>query len=107
MGANLPSRDVHIIWDLEDDQNGNVRHIAEHGLTQEEVDDVLMNPDNPTSESESSGEPVTFGWTNTGRYIVVVWEHVLDDPWTIRPVTAYEVPSPKAPKKPKKRRRKE
>ena len=71
----LPSRDVQIIWDLDDDETGNVRHIAEHDLSQREVDDVLTNPDNPTSESESSGEPVTFGWTDTGRYIVVVWEH--------------------------------
>jgi hypothetical protein len=102
-GSRLPSRDVHIIWDLEDDENGNVRHVAEHGLTPDEVDDVLTNPDNPTSQSRSSGEPVTFGWTSTSRYIVVVWEHVLDDPWTIRPVTAYEVP---APEPQKKRRRK-
>jgi hypothetical protein len=99
----VPSRDVQIIWDLEDDETGNVRHIAEHGLSPREVDDVLTNPDNPTSESESSGEPVTFGWTSTGRHIVVVWEHVLDDPWTIRPVTAYEVPAQRIPKK---RRRK-
>jgi hypothetical protein len=37
--------------------------------------------------------------TGTGRYIVVVWEHVLDDPWTIRPVTAYDVPPPRTAKK--------
>ena len=99
----MPSRAVHIIWDMDDDETGNVRHIAEHGLSPQEVDEVLTNPDNPTAESASSGEPVTFGWTSTGRHIVVVWEHVLDDPWTIRPVTAYEVPPQTIPKK---RRRK-
>lgn len=100
----MPSRDVRIIWDLEDDVDGNVRHIAEHGLTPAEIDEVLTNPHNPTSESESSGEPVTFGWTSTGRHIVVVWEHVLDDPWTIRPVTAYEVPPAREPKKHKRKK---
>ena len=95
----MAPRPVHIIWDLDEDDTGNVRHIAEHGLSKEEVDDVLQNPDNPTTVSLSSGEPVTFGWTGTGRYIVVVWEHVLDDPWTIRPVTAYDVPPPRTAKK--------
>jgi hypothetical protein len=63
---------MQIIWDLDDEFDGNVQHIAEHGLTKEEVDDVLMNPNNPTDESHLSGNPVTFGWTTTGRHIIVV-----------------------------------
>jgi uncharacterized DUF497 family protein len=102
----VPRGLAHIIWDLDEDEDGNVRHIAEHGLAKEEVEDVLMNPSNPTTESRSSGEPATFGWTHTDRYIVVVWEHVHDDPLTIRPVTAYEVPPPKQPPKPKRGKRK-
>ncbi len=87
---------MQIIWDLDDEPDGNVQHIAEHGLTKEEVDDVLMNSSNPTDESHSSGNPVTFGWTSTGRHIIVVWEHVHDDPLTIFPITAYEVPPPRS-----------
>jgi hypothetical protein len=30
--------------------------------------------------------------SRTGKHIIVVWEHVEDDPRTIKPVTAYEVP---------------
>ena len=86
---------MQIIWDLDDEPDGNVEHIAEHGLTKEEVDEVLMNPNNPTDESHSIGNPVTFGWTSTGRHIIVVWEHVHDDPLTIYPITAYEVPPPR------------
>jgi hypothetical protein len=86
--------DISIIWDLDDEPEGNVQHIAENDLTKEEVEIVLMDPDNETDESHSSGSPVTFGWTETGRYIIVVWEHVQDDPLTIRPITAYEVPPP-------------
>jgi hypothetical protein len=28
----------------------------------------------------------------TGRHIIVIWENVLDDPKTVYPVTAYDVP---------------
>lgn len=81
-----------VIWDLEDDPHGNVAHIAEHGITQDEVEDVLGDPGNDTVPSDSSGRPLTFGWTSTGRHIGVVWEPVDDDPRTIKPVTAFEAP---------------
>ncbi len=87
---------VQIIWDLEDDPDGNYWHIVVegHGITREEVDEVLLNPHNSTAISRTSGNPITFGWTTTGRYIAVVWEDVLDDPKTTYPITAYETPPP-------------
>jgi uncharacterized DUF497 family protein len=84
--------DVQIIWDLEDDPDGNVQHILEHGLSMDDVEDVLFNPANETGVSDSSGDPITFGYTASGEHIAVVWEHIMDDPKTIRPVTAYRVP---------------
>lgn len=85
-----------IIWDLEDDEEGNYIHIVvEHDVSQDDVSDVVSNLENPTVPSDSSGRPATFGWTRTGRYIIVIWEHVEDDPRTIYPVTAYDVPPPK------------
>jgi len=83
---------VTILWDLDEEPDGNVQHVAEHGLTKEEVETVLLNPKNEVAESDSTGLPATFGWTDTGRHIIVVWENVFDDPRTIYPVTAYEVP---------------
>jgi hypothetical protein len=54
--------DVIVIWDLEDDPDGNYVHIViEHGITQDEVDDVVGNPKNETVPSDSSGRPSTFG----------------------------------------------
>jgi hypothetical protein len=102
-------RQLWVIWDLEDDPDGNYQHIvADGGVSQDEVDDVLSDPDNPTLASDSSGRPITLGWTRTGRYIAVVWEHILDDPYTIKPVTAYSTPPPVskrlAGRKSKKRR---
>jgi hypothetical protein len=49
-------RYFQIIWDDENDPVGNVQHIAEHGLTIEEVEYVI---ENPVSEdvSASSGRP--------------------------------------------------
>lgn len=64
--------DVHVVWDLENDPDGNVQHILEHGLTVDEIEDVLFDPRSVTTVSRSSGEPITFGHKATGRYIAVV-----------------------------------
>lgn len=77
-----------IIWDLDDDLEGNVQHVAEHDLTKEEVEDVLANPEHRAS-SRSSGLPVVFGTTFTGRFIAVVFQEIDAD--TARPVTAYDI----------------
>ncbi|HYT94432.1 MAG TPA: DUF4258 domain-containing protein [Gemmataceae bacterium] len=91
-----------ILWDAEGDPEGNIEHIAEHDLTVEDVESVLVKP---TSEgqSNSTGLPAAWGYTLDGRYIIVVYDAIDQD--TIRVVTAYEVPEPKAkPKKKKKRK---
>jgi hypothetical protein len=89
-----------MIWDLEDDPDGNYVHIVvEHGISPDEVWDVLSNTRNPTVPSDSTGRPSTFGWTKTGKYILVIWELVENDPLTIIPVTAYEVPPPRRKKR--------
>lgn len=83
--------DAIIAWDMDDDPDGNVHHVAQHGITVEEVEEVLLNEDNPVGESRSSGRPITFGETSTGKRIAVIWEQALDNPLVIRPVTAYEL----------------
>ncbi len=85
---------LNVIWDAVDDPEGNYRHVLEHGVTAEEVEEVLGDPKNPTAVSASTGRPITFGWTSTGRHIAVLWEVVLEDPIAVYPVTAYEVPAP-------------
>jgi len=84
--------DVRIIWDAADDADGNVLHIAEHGITVEEVEEVLLDRNSEDTISRSSGRPITFGYTASGRYLAVVWEHIDDDPLTIYPITAYDAP---------------
>jgi uncharacterized DUF497 family protein len=77
-----------VLWDLPEDPEGNTAHVAEHGLTIDEIEDVLLNASLPIDKSDSSGRDLRQGWTSTGRWIVVTWEEIDDD--TVRPVTAYE-----------------
>ena len=77
-----------IIWDLDDDPNGNVQHCADHGVTKEEVEEVLENATD-VDVSRSSGRPVIFGNTSSGRHLMVVYDEVDED--TVYPITAYEV----------------
>jgi uncharacterized DUF497 family protein len=78
-----------IIWDLDDDPDGNVQHCDEHGVSQEEVEEILQNATDEDT-SHSSGRPVVFGDTSAGRHLMVVYEQIDAD--TVYPVTAYEVP---------------
>jgi uncharacterized DUF497 family protein len=77
-----------IIWDLDDDPNGNVFHCAEHGVTKDEVEEVLKRPED-LDLSRTSGCPVVFGTTHAGRHLMVVYELVEKN--TVYPITAYEV----------------
>jgi uncharacterized DUF497 family protein len=84
--------DVIIIWDLPEDPDGNVQHIAAHDITIDEVEEVLLDRESEDTISRSSGQPITFGYTSGGRHLAVVWEHVDDNPLTIYPITAYDAP---------------
>jgi uncharacterized DUF497 family protein len=82
---------VRIVWDDDENPHSNVRHIAEHGLTIEDVEHVLENATEEET-SRSTGRPCCFGYTPGGDYIIVVYDQFDDD--TIYPVTAFEVPEP-------------
>jgi uncharacterized DUF497 family protein len=88
--------DVRIIWDVAEDPDGNVQHIAAHGITVEEVEEVLLDRHSEDTTSRSSGRPITFGYTSSGRHLAVVWEHVDDDPLTMYTITAYDAPERKS-----------
>ena len=70
------------LWDEK-----NIRHVAEHGVTTEEFEEVVQAPQG-VEASRSSGLPVAFGYTADGRFLACVYEKLDDD--TIYPVTAYE-----------------
>ncbi len=66
----------------------NIAHIEEHGLSNDEVEDVVNYPVS-TGKSHSSGRPSVEGLTSTGKYIFVAYEWI--DDVTVYVVTAYEV----------------
>jgi uncharacterized DUF497 family protein len=76
-----------VIWE-ESRPHGNVSHLAEHGVTKEEAEDVLMNAIS-REKSRSSKRWVAFGRTSSRRELAVVQEMV--DPITILPVTAFDL----------------
>lgn len=83
----------YVEWDDPADPRGNAAYIAEHEVTPEEVEEVLCDPHSGDDVSRSSGRPMRFGWTSTGKHIVVIYEFEDDDGFLIaRPVNAYEVP---------------
>ena len=79
---------IDIIWDLPDDPDGNVQHIAQHGLIPSDVEYVLNHPRRRTT-SRSSKRPMVFGRTPGGEEIVVVYDEI--DAGTVYPITAYPV----------------
>ena len=89
-------RGALVDWDDPNDEGSNTAHIAEHGLSPEEVESALFDESTTYDVSDSSGRPIAFGSTVTGWFIAVVFE-VLNpaDPLIIRPITAYDVPKPK------------
>ena len=71
-----------IIW-----TSVNLAHIAEHGVTMDEVEQVLEAPELLTN-SRSTGLPLVLGYTTSGRLLAVIFEQI--DEATVHPITAYE-----------------
>jgi len=74
---------VELLWTPQ-----NIAHIAEHGINQQEVEDVLSEPVGE-GVSRSSRKRIVFGFTRAGRKLAVVCQMV--DRITIYPITAYDV----------------
>ena len=75
--------EFHIIWSDEIEE-----HLAEHGVTRAEFAEVVLLA-TEVETSRSTGNPIVFGWTSTGKHIACVYEDI--DGYSIVPVTAYEV----------------
>ena len=74
---------VFFVWNDE-----LIEYLGQHGVTQDEFEEVVLNS-REVEVSRSSGRPIVFGPTSTGKYLACVFEYVDKD--TIVPVTAYEV----------------
>ena len=93
---SLAVLDTDILTLFEREHATVAAHIAEHRLTPDEVESALFDDDTTFDVSDSSGRPIAFGTTDTGRFILVVFEVLnVADPLIIRPITAYEVTEPR------------
>jgi hypothetical protein len=78
-------------WDSEDHPRGDSRHIADNGMSIEEVEDVIYDSRSRPVQSLSSQHPARIGQTATGKTIVVIDERHNDGGiLVVRPVSAYE-----------------
>jgi len=76
--------DLSFDWD-----SGNTRHIARHGITGAEVEEIFAH--DPAAIGfetiEGEGRWTVIGHTNSLRFLVVVWTMRGQD---VRPITAFE-----------------
>lgn len=94
---------VECIWDLKDDPERNVEHIAQYGVSVEEAEEVVRSRYGAAVASRSSGRPTVFGWTTTGKHLAVTFEVADEELPQVYVVTAFEA---RAPAESKRRRRK-
>lgn len=74
------------IWD--DDEGGNVAHLADHDVTPEEAAYVVEHPVGQTTNRR--GEPVAFGYTRAGRHLAAAYWFVDESRTTVYVETAYD-----------------
>lgn len=65
-----------------------IAHLAEHGVTPDEFEEVVSNPE-LRHVSRSSGNPLTISSTAQGKRICCLFRYLDAD--TIEPITAYEI----------------
>lgn len=77
-----------IFWDH--GEGGNVKHLADHGVSAEEAEQVLGRYFEDREPSHSTPEYwVVTGFTDSGRFLLVVFEYLAESEVAI-PVTAFE-----------------
>jgi uncharacterized DUF497 family protein len=77
-----------ILWD--DEPGGNVEHLAEHGVTPEEAEQVIRARFGNREPSRSNSDRwICYGFTSTDRFLFVVFDY-LEDLDILLPITAFE-----------------
>lgn len=78
----MPS--ILIIWNDEIEE-----YLLQHGVSVDEFEEVVLNA-RKVERSRTSGRPIVFGQTSTGRFLACVFEYLDDHKFEIIPVTAFE-----------------
>ncbi len=75
-----------------------VEKLAEHGVSQDDFERIVMRSANHSQSRSGTGREVAFGKSEDGRHLICVYE-LLGDGVTVLPITAYEVPERKRRKR--------
>jgi len=80
---------LHVFWS-DDPADNVIEHIAEHGVTMEEVEAVLLRDfDLRVPSRAGTGRWVVVGDTPSGRRLTVVFDYYPEEFLAV-PVTAYD-----------------
>jgi uncharacterized DUF497 family protein len=83
--------DAEVVWDDPENPRGNRQHIQANGLSEREVESVLLNDDSKVVANRSYPEHcLVFGYSDEQRLIAVVFEILEISPPAVRPITAFE-----------------
>lgn len=84
-----PRNAVGFDWDEE-----NEEHLARHGVTPEEVEQVFLGQRAfARNKTNRRGEWMMIGWTTGGRALSII-VNVRDKTATLRVITGYDAPPP-------------
>jgi uncharacterized DUF497 family protein len=84
----IDKKKIGFVWvNTRGQDEGNIEHIARHGLTPEDVEHAFRNAITIDSVSKTSGLPMAVGPTPTGRIIRIAYARI--DENYIRIITAY------------------
>jgi hypothetical protein len=67
-----------------------IEYIGQHGVTPDEFEEVVLDA-KTVQRSRSSGRPIVFGPTSTGKFLACVFEYTGPDETEVLPVSAFEV----------------
>ncbi len=79
------------LFSWHDGEEGNVPHLAEHGVTPEEAAHVVENPVGHATNRK--GDPIAFGYTPARRHLVVCYWFMDAQRTTVYVETAFDAPA--------------
>jgi len=83
--------DATVAWDDATDSKANRQKVQAHGLSEDEVESVLLDDDAQVVPNRSFPEHcLVFGFSYTDRFIAVAFEILDEDEPLVRPITAFE-----------------
>jgi hypothetical protein len=80
-----------VVWDDSTNPKGNRQKVHAHGISEDEVESVLLDDEAVVAANRSFPEHcLVFDFTYTDRFLAVAFEILDEDEPIVRPITAFE-----------------